>query len=271
MVSLETTALYQFLAIAPCHFLRSSVCEGDPAWPHRWRHKGQTHFFCHLIAACLTCAQCRYLQASTFIPTQCDTSQVPPTPPADFAPVPSYLASIQRHRLGTGLYWELLLTASPTSSSSTSTVPLALSAGFLSYEILEAYKKEQLVREIQAVQGKQKHHKSVLLQSLLPKQIQHHYFTPLRKIKLDFLFVWWVNDIDTGKNNVQERRWCLDMTNHIYFKQSVILVLRPASSVELVSLSFRIRDACGTAAMLLSNKQIFFFFSFFFFRSWLTL
>lgn len=89
-------------------------------------------FFSGLITACLTRALCCYLQASTFIPTQCDTSQVPPLPPpADFAPVPSYLASIQRRLLGTGLYWELLLIASPTSSSYTSTVLLALSAGLL--------------------------------------------------------------------------------------------------------------------------------------------
>lgn len=58
-------------------------------------------FFCHLIAGCLTCALCCYLQASTFIPTQaCHVLK----PPADFAPVPSYLASIRRHRSGTGLY-----------------------------------------------------------------------------------------------------------------------------------------------------------------------
>lgn len=29
---------------------------------------------------------------------------LPPPPPADFAPVPSYLAFIRRHRSGTGLY-----------------------------------------------------------------------------------------------------------------------------------------------------------------------
>lgn len=67
-------------------------------------HKTQTHFS-RLIGACLTCALRCYLQTSTFIPTQPDTSKVPPLPPpADFAPVPSYLASIRRHRLGTGLY-----------------------------------------------------------------------------------------------------------------------------------------------------------------------
>lgn len=113
------------------HFLRGDLhdhtCESI---------KAQTHFFCHLIAGCLTCALCCYLQASTFIPTQACHVLKPP-PPADFAPVPSYLASIRRHRSGTGLYWELLLTASLTSSSSTSAVPLALSAGRLSYEILK--------------------------------------------------------------------------------------------------------------------------------------
>lgn len=67
-------------------------------------HKTQTHFS-RLIGACLTCALRCYLQTSTFIPTQPDTSKVPPLPPpADFAPVPSYPASIRRHRLGTGLY-----------------------------------------------------------------------------------------------------------------------------------------------------------------------
>lgn len=94
-------------------------------------------FNSHLFADCLTRAACCYLQTSTFIPTQCDA--VPPLPPPDdFAPVPSYLAPIQRHRLGTGLWFELLLIASPTSSSSASTVPLVLSAGLLSCEIQEA-------------------------------------------------------------------------------------------------------------------------------------
>lgn len=107
-------------------------------------------FFSGLITACLTRALCCYLQASTFIPTRCDTSQVPPLPPpADFAPVPSYLASIQRRLLGTGLYWELLLIASPTSSSYTSTVLLALSAGLLPCEMQQAYEKQQRVRAIQ--------------------------------------------------------------------------------------------------------------------------
>lgn len=97
----------------------------DPA-----RAQNAKHIFSRLITACLTRALCCYLQASTFIPTQCDTSQVPssPAPPPLLISFlsPSYLASIQRHRLGTGLYRELLLIASPTSSSSTSTVPLAL-------------------------------------------------------------------------------------------------------------------------------------------------
>lgn len=66
--------------------------------------------------------------------------QVPPQPP--LLSLPRLLIWLLSKGIswGTGLYWELLLTASP--SFSTSTAPLALSAGCLSCEILKAYKTE---------------------------------------------------------------------------------------------------------------------------------
>ncbi len=72
---------YVSLSPPPQHMQR-----GDPAWPHARVKAGDANIFSHLIAACLTHALSCYLQASTFIPTQCDTSPVPPpaAPPCWF-------------------------------------------------------------------------------------------------------------------------------------------------------------------------------------------
>lgn len=61
-------------------FPRNSIFwEGTCMTTHVKALKPKHIFFCHLIAGCLTCALCCYLQASTFIPTQaCHVLKPPP-------------------------------------------------------------------------------------------------------------------------------------------------------------------------------------------------
>lgn len=100
------------------------------------------HIFSRLIAACLTRALCCYLQASTFIPTQCDTSQVPPLPPPRwFRSCPFLSGFYPKASVGDRIILRVVINCISYFLLCTSTVPLALSAGRLSCEILEASKK----------------------------------------------------------------------------------------------------------------------------------
>lgn len=83
-------------AIASCHFLRNSICV--PARPRRNR-KTLFHF---LSPACFTSALCCYLQASTYIPAQCDTSRVPPRPPPADSPPCLFLIWLLSKGIGWG-------------------------------------------------------------------------------------------------------------------------------------------------------------------------
>lgn len=110
--------------------------------------KKQQNIFSQLIAAYLTCALCCYLQASTFIPTQCDTSQVPPLPPSCwFRSCPFLSGFYPKASVGDRIILRVVINCISYFFLCTSTVPLALSAGCLSCEILEAYKEQQWLRD----------------------------------------------------------------------------------------------------------------------------
>lgn len=80
------------------HFLRGDLhdhtCESI---------KAQTHFFLSPYRWLFNlCTLLLFTGFHIYPHTSVPRPQAPP--PADFAPVPSYLASIRRHRSGTGLY-----------------------------------------------------------------------------------------------------------------------------------------------------------------------
>lgn len=125
MPSLETIPCY-------CHFLCNSICGTEILHDHMhgWKHKAQTRLIL-VLSLTVWLVQRAVIYRLPHLSPHSVTQFLPSHPLMILLPVPSYLASIQRHRLGTGLRLELLLIASPTSSSSTSTVPLVLTAGGL--------------------------------------------------------------------------------------------------------------------------------------------